>query len=238
MNSSPSPTSIITSINQSNYLCSQSSDAPSTQNSNSDDIFVKPTKNVKEALKSPGFKQVVIVQQSHSARIATQLAQKQQNFIINGQVHFKTSKTIGAIRRPDKEENYDFKNLAIDNHVQRFPPTSLQGASINKTELYQQVLKINDYNPENYQRQTKIDEYNPDKPKYFLPNFTENGVHLQNSHLRNDVTQNFMTPGTLSHNFIMKGKNEPQEKTDDDSYAINNDKSFPGQIKKGSPPNE
>lgn len=170
MQSSPSPTSIIASINQSNYLCSQIPD-PALQSSPSnqykeDYIFLRPTKNsirgTGMANKSTLFKQVVIVQQEQNSRVQQNTAEN--NYDING-VDGDTNKSFkindNAMQNSEKTENYDFKNLVINSGSQKFCNNEL-------VYINQQTNK-NEY----YDQDVKIDEYSTSKPKYF---FTDNGV--------------------------------------------------------------
>ncbi|XP_045529788.1 cryptochrome-1-like [Pieris brassicae] len=78
MQSSPSPTSIIASINQSNFLCNttpegQSSNPPNAEREE-DDIFIRPTSFIRPILDSSKslFKQVVLVQQQKTTKIYQQ----------------------------------------------------------------------------------------------------------------------------------------------------------------------
>lgn len=180
MQSSPSPTSIIASINQSNYLCSQAPD-PAPQSSSSsqykeDDMFLRPTKNsirgAGMANRNTLFKQVVIVQQAQNSRVQQNTAQN--NYDMNG-VNREADKSFkindNAMQNSEKSENYDFKNLVINSGSKKFcnNPLVYINQQTNKNEYYDQDVKI--------------DEYSTSKPKYF---FTNNGVIPHN-----DTNQNF-----------------------------------------------
>ncbi|XP_023940173.2 cryptochrome-1 isoform X2 [Bicyclus anynana] len=139
MQSSPSPTSIIVNINQSNYLCSQSSDSTQTKQYNEDYVFLKPSKNFRmrsDPNKQTSFKQVVIVHQVHKQRLHQPPAEVQYINLIN------------SMQGSVAPENYDFTKLAINNLLTNDP-----GAYLSRNDGYMQ----ND----------KSDEYTTGKPKMF-----------------------------------------------------------------------
>lgn len=149
MQSSPSPTSIIVNINQSNYLCSQTPDPPPvTQQYKDDYVFLKPTKNSRikvDSIKQTSIKQVVIVQKGQKPR---------------PQRHppAEVSYLIKNMQRPAKVDNYDFKKLVINHSV-----TNEQGKFLNITAGKHEEFRQNNI----------LDEYTTNKPKLY---FTENGV--------------------------------------------------------------
>lgn len=184
MQSSPSPTSIIANINQSNYLCSQTPEpsTPSTPNPQfkQDDIFLRPTiNNIRSNIdsnKTTTFKQVIIIQQE------SRKSPTESSYIINSDTN--SPYKIDSNRL--KAGNYDFKNLAINNCIQKFSNDHVKF-------LNQESNKNDDFNAE-----IKIDEYSTSKPKFY---FTDNGVLPHNSdqnyasdyhnegQLKNDTTQ-------------------------------------------------
>lgn len=172
LQSSPSPTSIITSINQSNYLCSQTP-APDSQSTlaateqsfkQETDIFLRPDNTVREAKHQ--FKQVVIVQQAQSANISTVIPHgpRIQDKFINGQLE------ISCESNPNKQ-NYDLKNLVINNSDPGF----------NQQTFHSQPHKI-----DGLSESVQIDNsYDTDKPKFYLPLYNDNGIQIQNTPLNN-----------------------------------------------------
>lgn len=159
MQSSPSPTSIIANINQSNYLCSQTPDSstPSTPTPQykEDNIFLRPTKNNirsnVDSNKSSHFKQVVIIQEEQNSRQST----PESNYAINSDT--KSSYEIDS--NQVKAGNYSFKNLAINNCIQKFSDSLNQESNKN----------------DNFNEEVKIDEYST---KFY---FTDNGVIPHNN---------------------------------------------------------
>ncbi|XP_035429636.1 cryptochrome-1 isoform X1 [Spodoptera frugiperda] len=177
MQSSPSPNSIITSINQSNYLCSQAPEPPTTTPQiipykDNDVVFQKPMNH--RSMK-PSFKQVVIVQKKQNTNVIQTVSnctsQSKENYIVNGQLDGSYKTPINDNIQSTKQENYDFKNLVINNYVQGYSNSQeiFQNEQSNKNELFaQQTLKINSFNYE--------------KQKYYLSSYTDNGVRLSGVH--------------------------------------------------------
>ncbi|XP_075985036.1 cryptochrome-1-like isoform X2 [Anticarsia gemmatalis] len=224
MQSSPSPTSIIASINQSNYLCSQTPDPqpPTSQiipYKDNDNVFQRPMQNsIKTEPKQPAFKQVVIVQQTQNTNVTSQTVsdctkQSKENYIANGQLEI-SYKAQDA--RNEKQENYDFKNLVINNYVQGYSNSQelYENQQSNRNEYKQQTLKINTFGYE--------------KQKYYLSTFAENGrvpaVH-------NDAQQNFGTvnhnrDSVLNYNRESKNENVKDKPNDLQKMTINNEDTF------------
>lgn len=217
MQSSPSPNSIITSINQSNYLCSQAPDPPTTSPQiipykDSDVVFQKPMNH--RSMK-PSFKQVVIVQKKQN--VIQTVSQSKENYIVNGQIDVSYKSPRNDSLQAAKQENYDFKNLVINNYVQGYNNSKeiFQDEQTNKNELFaQQTLKINSFNYE--------------KQKFFLSAFADNGVRRAGVHnevsppfvaaLNHDTTMTFNT-GNKNENV----KDQANENTGLHPMSINDD---------------
>nr|ABO38435.1 cryptochrome 2 [Antheraea pernyi] len=183
MQSSPSPTSIIASINQSNLLCSTTPESQSaaTQMIYKDPsgIFQRPTKNAVHAdTKNTKFKKVLIVHQvKHSEITEERVSQTnshhqtpKENYIINSRqsIEYKTC-SDNNLQPPNKHNNYDFKNLVINNHIQGYNNHIIyQCQKGNQNEIYsQQGVKTNAYGYEN--------------TKFFLSNFADNNIFVSGS---------------------------------------------------------
>lgn len=170
LQSSPSPTSIITSINQSNFLCSQTQEPQSTLAASQQpfkqetDIFLHPDNIVRETKQH--FKQVVIVQKAQNENISTEIPQgpRIQDKFINGQLE------ISCELNPNKQ-NYNLNNLVINNSDPRFNQQTFHGQS-HKIDGISESVQINN-------------SYDADKPKFYLPLYNDNGMHVQNTHLDN-----------------------------------------------------
>lgn len=196
MQSSPSPTSIITNINQSNYLCSQTPEpqAPFTPTSQfkEDNLFLRPTKtNIRsnfDSNKSTPFKQIVIIQQE---KISLQSA-TENNFIINGDTNSAYKMNDNRV----KAGNYDFKNLAIhSNCISKFSNDQV-------TFLNQESSKNEDYNTD-----VKIDEYSTSKPKFY---FTDNGVTSHNDSDQTFASNHYATDYNKERNLQLKSDDNPK----------------------------
>lgn len=164
--SSPSPTSIIASINQSNYLCSQAPDSQSTSNSQTipdkDDVFQHPGKtNIVGLDKLTQFKQVFIIQKRKDVNTVTENITENQSSqsytIMNGlaDVSYKTRQTIEN-QLTVKQEKYDLKNLAINSNVPKYTNIQIH-QQLNKTEILST-------------QRVKDDQ---DKVKFFIPAIPE-----------------------------------------------------------------
>lgn len=208
--SSPSPTSIITSINQSNYLCSQ---APDTQSSstpqnipNKDDVFQHPGKtNIVDLDKQTQFKQVYIIQKPKDSNRDTenitenQLSQPSYT-IINGlaDVSFKTAQSIEN-QSSDKQEKYDLKNLAINSNVPEYSNIQMHQQQLNKTEIHST-------------QHVKDENYRENKVKFFMPAIPKNISSSTN--MRSNISQVFVND-QLRKDYNMKGDPEcVEEKAD------------------------
>nr|AUG44606.1 cryptochrome 2 [Agrotis segetum] len=173
MQSSPSPNSIITSINQSNFLCSQAPDQPSTTPDiipykDNDVVFQKPMNH--RSMK-PSFKQVVIVQKKQSTNVIQTVSQTKENYVVNRQLDVAFKMPRNDNLQSAKQENYDFKNLIINNYAQGYAnsPEIFENDQTTKNELFaQQTLKINSFNYE--------------KQKFYLSSFSDNGVRKAAGH--------------------------------------------------------
>ncbi|XP_059049198.1 cryptochrome-1-like [Achroia grisella] len=202
MQSSPSPTSIITSINQSNYLCSQTPDsqtASQVYKETTTHVFQQPNKHVpRPESKQQQFKQV-IVQQKSSVTPGPTIKSPQQtpeNYILNGQLDatYKANEKPDTLQSTNTQENYDFKNLAINNYNQNY---------FNRENFQSEQV-----NGDGYPEALKNSNYVYVKPKFYLTS-TDNGV------LNNDATQNF-APMAPPQNYIKEEK-PATEKPDDNT---------------------
>lgn len=175
--SSPSPTSIIASINQSNYLCSQTPDTQSTSTPqiipNKDDVFQHPGKTNIGLEKQSQFKQVYIIQKPKNSKtdtenIITQNQSLQSYTIVNGMVDvsYKTRQSIET-QPPEKQEKYDLKNLAINGNVSKFSNIQMYQQQLNRTEIYSN-------------QHLKVDNFQDSKVKLFMPCITENVMRISN----------------------------------------------------------
>lgn len=167
----------------------------------------------------PPFKQVVIVQQTQNSNITSQTAAdrttlSKENYIANGQleVSFKTADT-----QNEKQGNYDFKNLVINNYVQEYTTNQdmYENQESNKNEYAQPTLKINSFGYE--------------KQKYYLSTFTDNGMRPP---LHKDSQQTFGPP-SLNHETALKYNREPKsentkDKNDLHQMTINNERTYSG----------
>ncbi|CAB3237253.1 unnamed protein product [Arctia plantaginis] len=183
MQSSPSPTSIIASINQSNYLCSQTPEPPTTTPQiipyKDNEVFQRPMQNsIRPDFVKP-FKRVIIVQQENTKVTQPDNNKKQtkENYIENEQleVSYKTTDS-----RNEKQENYDLKNLVINNYVEGFPTTQeiFTNQQPNRNEYTQQTLKMNNFSYE--------------KQKFYLSALKDSEMHVHVVH--NDTPQTFSPP--------------------------------------------
>lgn len=178
MQSSPSPTSVIASINQSNFLCSTTPDPQSASSQivykKPFDVYKKPTKNtIHTDAKSPKFKQVVIVHQVQSPQASGETNSHQppkENYIIDNQqdIEYKIQ-SDGDVQPQNKDDSYDFKNLVINNHVQGYNKQIIyQCQKTNTNEIYsQQGIKTNTYDYE--------------KAKIYLSNFADRNIFMSGS---------------------------------------------------------
>lgn len=166
--SSPSSTPIITSINQSDYLCSQNGDSQSTT---SNVIHYKDTADKyqqhmndspQDSNKLRRFKQVVIFQKNHNSDVNTDIPS--QNSYINQQLDAVYKNQTDNLQTSEKRDNYEFKNLINNKCTQDYPSTQ---------ELYEnQQSKSNDVL---YNQSMKINNYGYEKPKFYMVNYIENG---------------------------------------------------------------
>ncbi|KAG6461010.1 hypothetical protein O3G_MSEX012372 [Manduca sexta] len=213
MQSSPSPTSIIRSINQSNYLCSQTPD-PTQQSTNQNTykdqstVFQRPTKNIQEP-GQPQFKQVVIVQQTQNtdnpSENSDRTTRPSENAIVSDRqdIVYKSHQSR-HLQSGGKQENYDYKNYNID-HISGYDNQDMyQSQQINQNELYSQ-------------QDIKIDTYDYNKSKYYLSNYAENNV------LVSSATPTFITP-SMNHqsnmNYNREGKNKSKNNKSSDAVFL------------------
>lgn len=207
MQSSPSPTSIIRSINQSNYLCSQTPD-PTPQSPNQhtykdqSNVFQRLIKNIQEP-GQPQFKQVVIVQQTQNTDNASETSncttRPSENTVSDQQDIVYKSRSI-HLPSEGKQESYEYKNYNID-HISGYDNQDMyHSQQINQNELYRQdIIKINTY------------DYN--KSKYYLPNYAETNV------LESSENPTFVTPSTnhqsnMNYNRECKNKSKSNKSSD------------------------
>lgn len=207
MQSSPSPTSIITNINQSNFLCSQTPDpqSGSGQNFKENNVFQHP--GPRRETKPSQFRQVVIVQtqnatQETDAERTIKRTQSQRSYIANGQlsVPLKSNQDVDSVQEQTKQENYNFKNLAINNYTRDFSNTSEY-----RTQLQSKV----------YEQQVKSNNFDFIKPKLYLT-YGESNSLVQNQHSHD----------TSSNEFKKETKVEPNKEKPDSSESMNTDVSF------------
>ncbi|XP_026764725.1 cryptochrome-1-like [Galleria mellonella] len=215
MQSSPSPTSIITSINQSNYLCSQTPDPQNTGSQavpykeTATHVFQQPSKHISRAESKQQFKQVVIVQQKSNVTPETIIKRSQlssENYINDGQLNvtYKTNQKIDTLQTT--QENYNFKNLAINNYNQEYFNREIyQNQQMNGNEVCQDALKNSNY--------VYV------KPKFYLTS-TDNGV------VRNDTSQSFVSTASTK-NYTVDEKSVGEKPSDSSCLPeINSDKVF------------
>lgn len=220
MQSSPSPTSIITSINQSNYLCNTSNTQLTTQKATPKDntgLFERPkTSSSLHDTKQRRIKRVVIVQKEQSATIKQQpvLIDTQhthrKNYVINGQIDdvYKLP-TVANLQRSEKQGNYELKNLIINNYVQDFS---------NSQNMYS-----NQPNPHIYNQTMKLNNYAYVRPRFYLPNhYVDNSeVHDGNQiYVIKTMNQETALDCKVKSN---KDTNKTDESADQRSMTINSD---------------
>nr|AGA11664.1 cryptochrome CRY2-3 [Helicoverpa armigera] len=237
MQSSPSPNSTITSINQSNYLCSQTPDPqPSPQiipYKDNDVVFQKPMNH--RSMK-PSFKQVVIVQKKQNTNVIQTVSnctpQSKENYAVNGQMDNSYKTPINETLQSAKQEKYDFKNLVINNYVQDYSNNQeiFQNEQQNRDNMYEQeTLKINNFSYE--------------KQKFYLSNYTENGLRIAAVH--NDTPAPFVAArnhdSTMTFNRENKsdtGKDKANESTCLHPMSINDDGTITNESRQNNPSNE
>lgn len=168
--SSPSPTSIIASINQSSYLCSQAPDSQSTSNSQiipnkDDDVFQHPGKtNIISLGKPTQFKQVYIIQKPKDSITVTENITDNQSSqisytIMNGLADVSYKQNIEN-QTNHKEEKYNLKNLAINSNVSKYSKMHQQ---LNKTEI-----------------RVKDENFQENEVNFFMPAIPENVMRIAN----------------------------------------------------------
>ncbi|KAL4704997.1 hypothetical protein ACJJTC_009785 [Scirpophaga incertulas] len=156
MQSSPSPTSIIAAINQSSYLCSQTSDpqlASTQQEASKDsDLFQHPSNLLRRDTKKSPFKQVVIVQSQSSVsedpNTNNDLSSPQKNFINRQEDDsYKCKQSHDSTTQTNKQDNYNFKNLAINNYVKKSTSThdDFESTQKNRQQVFQPGGKSNNF---------------------------------------------------------------------------------------------
>lgn len=235
MQSSPSPTSIIASINHSNYLCSQTSEnqlaAARIMSYKDNDTFRRPAKhshrNVSET--QPPFKHVVIMQKTQHNDVTTPPAghttQSKVNYISNGQldVSYNTSET-----RTEKQGNYEFKNV-INNYVQGYPAQNVYDNRQSTENDYNQQANSNEYNHQSI----KIDNYTYDKQKYYLSNMVR---HHEGS--QNISTANLNCDSNLSYNRESSGERTKEQTNDLQQVTLNSDGTYSKDTHQNKPSNK
>ncbi|CAG4922585.1 unnamed protein product [Colias eurytheme] len=207
MQSSPSPTSIIASINQSNYLCSQITEVqntttPSVQALKEDDIFIRPN-NVDT--KPPLFKQVLFVHQK--AKLVQQSSScppPKEHFLMNGELNIYKMNHTDDLQNSNKNENCNHKNLTLNRC----------NANFNKNQF-----EKNSDTSGTYAQNIKIVEYEDEKPKLFM---MSNGIvphnNLKDNYLNSSLIKEYDAGNKKS---INKGGKIHQ-------IVINNDRQFLG----------
>lgn len=123
LQSSPSPTSIIASINQSNFLCSQTPD-PQNATSHSfkepSDTFPINKKNKDTESNQTRYKRVIIVQKTRNSNVEINVSAPQDRRASDNYITINEGDPAHSTDAKKQENNYDFKNLAIDNHIRGF----------------------------------------------------------------------------------------------------------------------
>lgn len=219
MMSSPSPMSIIASINQSNFLCST---VPDPQPATSEIIYKEPSNihqqpTINAALtntKNSKFKQVVIVQQMPNSDVPEENASDTSNrqtpkekYIINSQqdIDYKT-RSDANIQPPNNRNSYDLKHLVINNHAQGY----------NNHIIYQcQKSKENEIFD---QQDTKPNTYGYEKAKFFLSNFADSNIFISGSSQIYVSDQINEAPSRQSN---VEAKNESSESKIVELHSIN-----------------
>ncbi|CAK1548546.1 unnamed protein product [Leptosia nina] len=143
LQSSPSPTSIITSINQSNFLCSQTTEgqtstSPPNTEPRKDDIFIRPNSNYVRPsvdVTKPLFKQVILVQQQKATKLLQQTCPApKEHYLMNGELSIAYKTISSSITRPKKTDNCNFENHTIVPAQDGF--TKNPNAPVDKTKMY------------------------------------------------------------------------------------------------------
>nr|WJJ67115.1 CRYPTOCHROME [Phauda flammans] len=205
--SSPSPTSIIRSINQSNYLCSQTPEPPRTPtpqdiqpkentppetpyDNDNECEFRNTNKNTEEDTKQ-SFKQVIIVQQIQNTNIPVNnitnyqpqyyLPQpSQDNYTSNEQIDMQYKPNVDGLLLP-KQPNYEFKDLAINNYIDGY----VNARDMNQS---QQMNRNQFFTPD-----MKHSVYDDGRNKYYLSTYVHNDMRMQNFYAQTDMTSNYIT---------------------------------------------
>ncbi|CAH2068605.1 unnamed protein product, partial [Iphiclides podalirius] len=192
--SSPSPTSIIKSINQSNYLCSRTPDSqltltPSQQPpfKTGTNISLRPGNSERDTKQQ--YTHIVIVEQGQNTNMSSETPQGLPTHDKKGQPEI--SNDLNPIK-----QNYDLKNLIIknsdpQNSQQAFhgqpckidklaQPVQIDNYASDKSEFHMQLYKDNETQERN--TNTMSDLYVPNQPNRETINesVTENNENLQN----------------------------------------------------------
>lgn len=220
MQSSPSPTSIIANINQSNFLCSQTSES---QTAATLQVTTFKESNVLQhpgSAAKPKFKQVVIVQKSVAAKTEICPPPPESFLMKHSPVDssFKSNREAKNIQRPKKHENYDFKNLAINNYIQDY--------SNSKEACQNQQLKRDDV----HQPELKCHTCGLAKPVLYLP-FADKLVRIEQP--LGDNAAHFV-PIIQPGDFNRESRTETKDKTEDSTrtHAVNKEPSLRASVKK------
>ncbi|KAI5634791.1 FAD binding domain of DNA photolyase domain-containing protein [Phthorimaea operculella] len=208
MQSSPSPTSIITSINQSNYLCSKTPEpqvstaptAPLTQQPPllapySDDGF-----QFQHPGKAPDRPRQVYI--SHKPDHADSLKRAQTP--TRDYNAYRTN-----LQQTAEKHKYDYKSYALTNNyiTQSFP--SPQQMYRSQPQLARNEIL--------YSKEVKLNTFDDGKVKLFISALSENAIRLPGGYVHNQVNQvvqqRYIAP--LSQNYckeITDAKKEKQQK--------------------------
>lgn len=178
----------------------------------------------------PSFKQVVIVQKKQNTNVIQTVSQSKENYIANGQLDdsYKTPRNDSLPSA--KQENYDFKNLVINNYVQGYSNSQeiFQNEQTNKNELFaQQTLKINSYNYE--------------KQKFFLSAFVDNGVRRAGVHNEVPFAATLNHDTTMTYNIENKNENAKDKANDSTCLhpmSINDDGTISNENRQNNTTNE
>lgn len=168
--SSPSPTPIIASINQSSYVCSQSSSPRTTPLAvpyNDSEIFQRPMKFAPQhrGERNSKCKEIVIVQKVHKSSVAlANIANTQKTFVANAKVDASCRQTC-MLPPHCRQQNYQFQNLAINNFVHTH----------TSQNVYQGVMPNSQLSPSvQYLQTMKINNYNIEQTNFYVPVYPQN----------------------------------------------------------------
>lgn len=174
-----------------------------------------------ESNKQTSFKEVYIVQQPENnvtdniRDYTSQRPLSQENYVVNRQmdVAYKRIEIVGE-DPPAKQENYDFKNLAINNYIQRY---SKGQEMFRKQQLTSEIYSEN---------KQKINPNSEEKLKLYLSTLAKQSAKLQQAQQRNIAPQKF-APAPLSQEYTGSHENATENIDDPSSlHTANTNRSF------------